>query len=548
MQARRKLLPILLVILAVLVTALVLAACGGSGAVDSRGQTWMNFPSLPVNVDANGAANIYGIGLGQVLPPEQVQMLQSMGDAQRLEARVGFSGVQVLKNGEDAVNVLWDDETQANLVGLLQQVPGAAVAADNLGMLRNLGVGVAVNLPPAQGAPALNIPKWTGETKFEPSTPANTTAPINVGFISFDENGNGLIAGIPASTLGVPLNLDPGTMAMLQQFGIGDVSVSTEVDGLHIALNGKPLPVFAYNESSLATLQTMIAPFLANDPGVAAAVNGLLPKLPGLDLNVDVSFTGQPADVALPDIALKLTEGGGLNAFGLDIPLVSIPLDALKPLTDAGIGKLDVKATGDSIDLAVNGQQLPKINFTAAGRDAIAGIASSLGGIDPGLINSGLDILSTGVGASIELPGGGSTAPAVSIPAAPSDIAAPVIRTSVAIENGQITSIGGIPAATLAGLGVALPPLPAEVMGILSSLGADTLNIKSQGDGLHILANGDEVLSLAYDPASLGAMWSLAKPFLGDMMTKNPGFAQLVEEQILPLLTVADLDVTITVK
>ena len=154
MQARRKLLPILLVILAVLVTALVLAACGGSGAVDSRGQTWMNFPSLPVNVDANGAANIYGIGLGQVLPPEQVQMLQSMGDAQRLEARVGFSGVQVLKNGEDAVNVLWDDETQANLVGLLEQVPGAAVAADNLGMLRNLGVGVAVNLPPAQGAPA----------------------------------------------------------------------------------------------------------------------------------------------------------------------------------------------------------------------------------------------------------------------------------------------------------------------------------------------------------------------------------------------------------
>ena len=72
MQARRKLLPILLVILALFVAAMAVAACGGSGEVDSRGQTWMNFPSVPVNVDANGAANIYGLGIGQVHHARQV--------------------------------------------------------------------------------------------------------------------------------------------------------------------------------------------------------------------------------------------------------------------------------------------------------------------------------------------------------------------------------------------------------------------------------------------------------------------------------------------
>ena len=549
MQARRKLLPILLVIVALLSAVAVLVACGGSGDVDSRGQTWMNFPSLPVNVDAQGAANVYGIGIGQVLPPDQVALLQSMGDAQRLEARVGFDGVQVYKNGEDAVNLLWNDESLTNLQDIVRQAPGGAVVADNLPMLRNLGVGVAVNLPPAQGAPVLAVPKWTGPTAFEPSTPANPTQPIEIGFLSFDENGQGLIAGIPASTLGIPLNLDPGTMALLQQYGIADVTVNTQPDGMHLMLNGKPLPVIAYNDSSLATLQGMLTPFL-NDPMAKAAVDSLLPRLPALDLNLNVDFTGAPAAIKLPDIALKIGEGGALNAFGIDIPGVSIPAESLAPLAAAGIGSLAVRASGESIDLAVNGQQLPTINFTPAGRAAIAGIASSAGGVSPDLINAGLDILANnGLAASIELPGAANAAPPVTVAPPSSDIGTPVIRANIVVENGQITSIGGIPAATLAGLGVNLPALPPEVMNLIGTLGASTLNIQSKGgDGLHILADGEEVLSLAYDPASLGALWTLVKPFLGDSVASNPGLVQMIEQQILPLLTVADLDVAISVQ
>ena len=544
MQERRKLLPILLVILVVLLAAVVLVACGGSGAVDSRGQSWMNLPSLPVNVDASGNANIYGIGLGQVLTPDQVQLMQTMGDAQRLEARVGFEGVAVLKNGEDALNVLWNDESQANLQGVLRQVPAAAPAADYLPMLRNVGVGVALNLPPAQGAPALNVPKWTGPTPFQPSAPANATPPIDIGFLSFDQSGQALIAGIPASTLGIPLALDAGTMGMLQQFGIGDVTVDTQPDGLHLALNGNPLPVIAYNDSSLTTLQSMLTPLLPAGP-TAELVNGLLPRLPSLDLNLNVGFNGAPADITLPDINLKLTEGGGVNVFGLDIPTVSIPMDSLQPLIDAGIGSLNVRASDQSIDLAVNGQQLPTINFTPAGRTAIAGIVSSQAGVSPDLINGGLDILAKGgVAASIELPGGGSAAPAVTIPAAP-DVAPPVIRANIVVDNGEIVSFGGIPAATLGALGVTLPTLPPEVMSILGSLGADTINLTVQPDGLTILAGGEEVLSVAYDATSLGALWGLAKPLAGATLADNPGLTQLIEQMILPMMTISDVNVTI---
>lgn len=547
MQARRKFVPILLVILVVLFAAVVLVACGGNGQVDNRGQSWMNLPSLPVNVDANGAASVYGLGIGQVLTPDQVQLMQAMGDAQRLEARVGFEGVSVLKNGEDALNVLWNDESQANLQDVLRQVPGAAMAADYLPMLRNVGVGVALNLPPAQGAPALNIPKWTGPTPFQPSTPAATTTPIDIGFLSFDQSGQALIAGIPASTLGIPLQLDAGTMGMLQQFGINDVTLNTQTDGLHIALNGNPLPVIAYNESSLATLQGMLAPLLP-DAATAGIVGDLLPRLPGLDLNLNVGFNGAPAEISLPDLNVKITEGGGINAFGLDIPNVTIPLDSIQPLIDAGIGSLNVRATDQSIDLAVNGQQLPTINFTPAGRAAIATIVSSQAGVSPDLINSGLNILAQGgVAAAVELPGGGSAAPAVTIPAPP-DVAAPVIRANVVIEDGAIVSFGGIPAETLAALGVTLPSLPPEVMSILGSLGADTLNVRVQPDGLHILAGGEEVLSMAYDAASLGALWGLVKPLAGPTLADNPGLTQLLEQTILPLMTKADVDLTITLQ
>ena len=123
-----------------------------------------------------------------------------------------------------------------------------------------------------------------------------------------------------------------------------------------------------------------------------------------------------------------------------------------------------------------------------------------------------------------------------------------MIRANVVIEDGAIVSFGGIPAETLAALGVTLPSLPPEVMSILGSLGADTLNVRVQPDGLQILAGGEEVLSMAYDAASLGALWGLVKPLAGPTLADNPGLTQLLEQTILPLMTKADVDLTITLQ
>ncbi|MBK8049613.1 MAG: hypothetical protein IPK16_22390 [Anaerolineales bacterium] len=72
MQAKRKFVPILLV---AALAVFVLAACGGGGAA-GKASTLFNLPGLPVNVDGAGNANIYGIGLGPVVPAALAKQLQ----------------------------------------------------------------------------------------------------------------------------------------------------------------------------------------------------------------------------------------------------------------------------------------------------------------------------------------------------------------------------------------------------------------------------------------------------------------------------------------
>jgi hypothetical protein len=93
MQAKPKILKVFLV---ALIASLLLGACYGGDS----GRVWFNLPSLPLRLDSNGAATIYGLPAGAILPAAQVQQFQS-GDIQKLEARTGYNGVHVELNGDD---------------------------------------------------------------------------------------------------------------------------------------------------------------------------------------------------------------------------------------------------------------------------------------------------------------------------------------------------------------------------------------------------------------------------------------------------------------
>ena len=549
MQAKRKFLPILLVII---VTVLVVAACSGGGG--GQGKTMFNLPSTPVNVDANGAASIYGIGLGQLLTPDQVQQLQALG--QKVELRVGHNGIHVYVNGEDQAYLAWDDESAGNLQELLAGVPGAETAAQALPWLRRVGLGASINVPAASGA-ALDIPRWRGETAISPQQPETTKDPLALG-VSFDESGSGSLGAIPGSVIASltgganPLQLDPATLAQLKGLGINALAVQTTPAGIELTVNGKKMPGIAYDSAYLARTLNLL-PAVAGGAVPDDLLQMAAEQLPGLNVALNVDLTGQPTDFKLSELPVKIGDSGNLEVMGIAIPGVSLPADTLQQLRDLGVSQLAVNASTEALNLAVDGKALPSIRFAPGGLATIAGIAGAQSGISGDAINALLDtVLKDGLSTVVAV-GDAATTEAAPVeasyaPAELGDMAAPVIKLNATLKDGQITSVGGLSAEQLAGLGVALPALPANVMQILGDLDAKTVGIVNTPNNLEISVNGAPVASIDYDAASLATALELAKPYLAGTPLEDPAVMQLIKDQILPIAPAADLNVQIAVE
>ncbi|BAM01573.1 MULTISPECIES: hypothetical protein [Caldilinea] len=549
MQAKRKFLPILLVAVALA----ILAACNGGGG--GQGRTWFNLPSLPVNVDASGAASVYGIGLGQVLTPDQVRLLQSLG--QRVELRVGHNGIHVYINGEDQAYLAWDDESAANLAELLKGIPGADAAAQAIPWLRRIGLGAAVNVPPAQGQP-LDIPRWRGETSITPpAQPPQRGEPLVLG-LSFDERGSGAVGGIPGEALAAllgtnPLQLDPGTIAQLRSLGLGRIAVETTPTGLSISVDGKKLPGIAYDATYLQRLRRVLPAVLGGDANLEETLGGVLEQLPNLNLALNVDLTGAPTELKLPDLPLKVGEDGSLEVLGLSVPGLTLPAETLKPLRDLGVEHLALSLSTEDVIIAIDGQALPHIRFGPNGLNTLLGVVGGQANLPKPLLDAVTDaVLKDGVKVRLALAGDLAD---VAVPEAPrftpadlGNLSTPVIRASVNIQGGRITAVGGLTAEQLAALGVELPALPPDVMKIFSDLGAKTVDIVNSPNNLSIQINGTELLSMDYDAASLAHLLELAKPYLAGTPLEDPAVMKLVQDVILPIAPAADVKLHITIE
>ncbi|MDQ3249770.1 MAG: hypothetical protein M3Q45_11265, partial [Chloroflexota bacterium] len=167
----------------------------------------------------------------------------------------------------------------------------------------------------------------------------------------------------------------------------------------------------------------------------------------------------------------------------------------------------------------------------------------------PELIGTGLSLLQeTGsIRANVALPGAAADQAPTEInkTMVPPDLqgnAPPVIQLSAVIEQGAVQSVGGLPAGLVPGLPIALP---ANVAAILTGLGAQQVQLVTDPNVLNLLLDGETALTLNYDLPSLQAALSLATPFLGTTPLSDPALATLIQEQILPQIPGADVDVTV---
>ena len=216
MQAKRKLLPILL---ALLVAALIVAACSGGGAAGQE-KTWFNLPAVPLDVNADGTLSLYGIGLpvGAVVPPALVQQLQT-ANVQQLQVRAGANGLFIYANGQALPYLAWNSESAANLNDVLKATGMNVV---DVNQLRTVGLGANLKIPPAQGQPVLNVPRWGGETVIPPAAPPATST-LNLG-VTVTDGGQISALGLPADALaaitgGALPTIDANTLALINSLG-----------------------------------------------------------------------------------------------------------------------------------------------------------------------------------------------------------------------------------------------------------------------------------------------------------------------------------------
>lgn len=541
MQAKPKILKIFVV---ALILSLILTACGGG----TTGSTWFNLPSLPVKLQADGSMSVFGLA---VTPPNPalLQQLQS-ANIQKLEVRIGYNGIHIYANGNDLPYIKWDAavvETLQEVIRNAPNVPNGNLIANILPVLRQIGLGATIT--PA-GADTSSFARWSGETTVQSETAESTIGPIQLGGIAFDESGNLSIGSLAASSLGVngPL-LDANTLGMLRSYGIDNLQIHTQPNGVDLMMNGKPLPSIAYDSSSLTNVMPLVQGFA---PAMAPTLEGALPMLQSAALDVAVSFTGEPVgELQLSDLPVALNADGTLSVFGVaagSTPM--IPADTLAKLTAAGVQQLNVEIGQDGLFLAADGQTLPTITWTPESMQTLAGIIAPLAGIDPAMISNGMALIEeTGaIKVSVAMPGVTPATTEINKTLATpesSDSQSAVIHADAVYSDGAIQSIGGLPEGAIPGMPLALP---ANVTGILSALDAQAIELATDPGKLNLLLDGDTALTLNYDDASLAAALNLAGPFLAGTPLENPAVVTLVQEQILPLVPSADLDITVALQ
>ena len=179
----------------------------------------------------------------------------------------------------------------------------------------------------------------------------------------------------------------------------------------------------------------------------------------------------------------------------------------------------------------------------------LAGIIAPLTGLQPEMISNGLALIEkTGaIKAAIALPGTeATTGTEINKTLAMPDVSGqptPVLHLNAAYSGGTIQSLGGL--TDLPMLPLTLPPNIAQ---ILDGLNASELQIDTNPGQLNLLLDGATALTLNYDDASLQSVLKLAGPFLGGTPLENPAVAGFIQQQILPLVPAADLDIKVALQ
>jgi hypothetical protein len=303
----------------------------GGGLTIARGQDAptgnlpLNLAAIAIDVDAEGNLSVQGTPLAQYsgllgadltnlqLNPEWVEFLVA-NKIQHIQINNLANELQILANGEPLPSPRWSDDSllaiqeTLNLVGA-QLNPSVEELITIFGRMR---IGVIIRLPVANGAPAIPLQVTGPESAAEVAGRAQTDFIETVGqpariaaTLAYGPNGDFQIAGLSGgdlARLGLPLQalftLAPGTVRQISELGVQSITLTTNAEGVFLAINGRTLPHLTWDQGKLQHLVALLAQSEpvqtlgdeAQRAQLLALAEQLLPMLQVSNLRLTITF------------------------------------------------------------------------------------------------------------------------------------------------------------------------------------------------------------------------------------------------------------------
>lgn len=323
----------LILLLLAMGALLVLSGCaprvgGGEVAAASADDAKLvvDLPTLVLDVDDQGQISMGGFaladiddafspGLAESLPID-AEMVKKMTDAniQHVQISPDGSSMQLLVNGMEMPTLAYDADSLA-AAGVLLGVLGDKENLDAvLPLLAQLGAGVTLNFPVADGAEAIpSVVESENATEFmaaqdeflsKVKKPPHITLPI-----TYAEDGTWALSGLKGKMLSKLTGdaLAPETLVLEQDMiddimeaGITSMTVSTSQDGVGITVNEQALPSLDWSDGKLTNALDVAGEFglwdkVGKEDGlkvkaVQGLVDKLLPVIQTSEFNLDVTF------------------------------------------------------------------------------------------------------------------------------------------------------------------------------------------------------------------------------------------------------------------
>ena len=265
--------------------------------------------SLPVEVKADGALAVLGIPLGSqsILQPQFIIDMQSLG-IQRLDLNIIDASLYLASNGGHLPVISWTDqsmETLQQVVTELISIPPGVLGV-GIEFLKKTDIGVALSIPPADGAASVDVPPAFDVTavRMEPPDIDAEHRPVLALGLTLDRSEITSVAGMAASELqeyGVNLPALPANISSILYDGlqVSELVLTSSANQLNVVADEVVLLTIHYDSPSILRTLDLAAPFLPEDianaladPDVSALfTEDLLPLIVGAQLDVTAEFT-----------------------------------------------------------------------------------------------------------------------------------------------------------------------------------------------------------------------------------------------------------------